>query len=100
MIIKVIGDYEIYVDGNRDHEARFDTHKTTIQKNKDGEEKEVTVYKSIGHFINVKNACTAIYQDMCIKKAEKKDKITLKEWIDIQKETLDEISAVMSKVEP
>lgn len=99
MIIKVIGDYEIYVDSNRDHEARIDTHKTTIQKNKDGEEKEVIVYKTVGHYSSVKGACSAIYKDICIRKGEKKDAISLKEWIDIQKETLDEIEEAMSKLE-
>ena len=36
---------------------------------------------------------------MCIRKGEKKDFITLKEWIDIQKEMLDVINNAMERLE-
>lgn len=99
MLIRVVEDYEIYVDNNKDYEARFDTHKTMITKDKDGTEKETKVYKTIGHYSNVVSACKKIYEDMCIRKGEKKDFITLKEWIDIQKEMLDVINNAMERLE-
>lgn len=99
MVIHVVGDYEIYIDNNKDYEARFDTHKTTVAKDKDGVEKEVKLYKTIGHYSSVTSACRRIYEDMCIRKGEEKDSITLKEWIDIQKEMLDVINNAMERLE-
>lgn len=95
MIIKIIDDYEVYVDVHNDHEARKDIHKVYIAKDKDGNEKEVKQYKSLGHYRNVQCACSGIYFDMCKSKAEKKDCIQLKEWIDIQKEMLEKIENAM-----
>lgn len=99
MVIQVNKDYYIDVDTNGNHEARLDLHKVSIQKMKDGTEVERPMYKTIGHYSNVKNACSGIYRHMCVEKGNKKDKISLSEWIDIQKETLDEINKCMERLE-
>jgi hypothetical protein len=69
MLIKVIGKYEIYVDNNRDHEARLFIKNYVNPKKPDD---VVPQYRSIGHYGNVKNAVMGIYNDICIKKGENK----------------------------
>ena len=98
MIIKIIDDYEVYVDNNNDHEARLDIHKVNIVKDKDGNEKEVKQYKSIGHYKDVRCACKGIYFDMCKKEAETKESVELKEWIKIQNTMLKRIEDAMKGI--
>ena len=98
MIIKIIDDYEVYVDNNNDHEARLDIHKVNIVKDKDGNEKEVKQYKSIGHYKDVRCAWKGIYFDMCKKEAETKESIELKEWIKIQNTMLKRIEDAMKGI--
>lgn len=82
--IKVIDNYSIEIDKNRCHEAR-EFIKMYINP-KDEEHKEIPQYRTIGYYTNVGNALTGIYKDMCIKKASKKDSVTVKEWINIVRE--------------
>ena len=94
-VINVIGDYSISIDNNGDHEARrFVKMNKTIDK-ATGEETEIPYYVSIGHYSNVANAMYGIKEDMCIKKANKKDSVTVKEWIDIIKEVDGELKDII-----
>lgn len=80
-IIDVIDDYSIEIDNNKNHKARKFI-KMYINPN-DEEQKEIPQYRTIGHYSNVSNALNGIYKDMCIQKANKKDCITVSEWINI-----------------
>ena len=74
--IKVDDTYEIFIDGNKDHEARefikiYTNPKTGV---------ETPQYRSIGHYSNVPNALDSISRDMAIRKASKKGKVTIVEY--------------------
>lgn len=97
-VIKVDKDYYIDIDNNGNHEACFDLHKCTIVKDKDGNEKEVPQHKTVGHYSTVRGACKGIYKDMCIRKARKKDYVTLSEWIDICKETENDFEKILDRI--
>lgn len=88
--IKVMGNYEINIDGNHNHEAREFTKMGVDSKT--GEEKPL--YRSIGHFNSVPHALDGIYRDMCLKKANTKDSISITEWIEIINKTYEEVKGV------
>ena len=79
--IKVIDNYEIDIDSNKNYTAQKFI-KMYINP-KDETYKEIPQYRVIGYYSSVSSCLKAIYSDMCIKKAEKKDSITVKEWINI-----------------
>lgn len=91
--IKVIGNYEINIDNNHNHEAREFT-KMGIDS-KTGEEKPL--FRSIGHYNSVPHALDGIYRDMCLKKANVKESISVIEWIRIINKTYEEIKDVFDK---
>lgn len=82
-LIKVIDNYQIDIDSNKNHEAR---EFIKMYINPKEPNKEIPQYRSIGHYSSVSGALNGIYKDMRIQKANKKDFITVKEWIDITKE--------------
>lgn len=82
-IIKVIDNYQIDIDSNKNHESREFIKMYINPKEPD---KEIPQYRLIGHYSSVPSALNGIYKDMRIQKANKKDSITVKEWIDITKE--------------
>lgn len=94
-IVKINEDYQIYIDVNRDHEARVDLHKSYFNKQTG---QEIKQYRSIGHYSNIETACEAIYKDMNIKKADEKEFVTVLEWIDIIKDNKKNIKKLMENM--
>ena len=94
-VINVVGDYSISIDNNGDHEARRFVKMNKMVDKTTGEEKEIPYYDSIGHYSNVANALYGVKEDMCLKKANKKESITVKEWIDIIKEVDGELKDII-----
>ncbi len=82
-VIKVIDNYSIDIDSNKDHNAR-EFIKMYINP-KDETQKEIPQYRSIGHYSSVPNALSGIREDMKIQKANEKDSVTVKEWIEIMR---------------
>lgn len=81
--IKVDDTYEIFIDGNKDHEARefikiYTNPKTGV---------EAPQYRLVGHYSNVPNALDAISRDMAIRKASKKGQISTAEYAKIIRES-------------
>jgi len=91
--IKVINNYEIEIDKNKDHEAK-EFIKMYVNPN-DPDQKEMPMYRSIGHYSNVANSLNSILKDMSIQKAEKSDCVTVKEWILIIKESEEEMKNII-----
>lgn len=83
-LIKVIDNYQIDIDSNKNHHAK-EFLRMYINPN-DEEKKEVPQFRHVGHCSDVSGALISIYKDMCIQKANEKDSITVKEWIDIVKQ--------------
>lgn len=92
--IKVIDNYLIEIDSNKDHEAK---EFTKMYINPKEPNKEIPQYRSIGHYSNVSGALNGIYKDMKIQKANEKDSITVKEWIDITKECDKRMESIILK---
>ena len=84
VLIQVDNDYEIMIDGNKDHEARENLHKIYTNP-KTGV--EIPQYRSIGHYSNVPNALDSISRDMAIRKANKKGTVTIAEYSRIIRES-------------
>jgi hypothetical protein len=77
--IKVIDNYEIDINTHMNHEARefikiYKNPTTGI---------ETPMYRTIGHYSSVEHAMNGIYKDMCVKKANESDSISVKGWIEI-----------------
>lgn len=81
--IKINDTYEIYIDGNKDHEAR-EFQKVYINPKTEQEQK---LYRTIGHFSNIVNALQAISKDFAIQKASKKEIISIDEYVAIVRES-------------
>lgn len=86
VLINVDGDYEIYIDGNKDHEARENLHKIYVNPTT---KQEIPQYRSVGHYSNVPSALNGIAKDMAIRNASKKSQLTVKEFSDIIRESND-----------
>jgi len=82
-IIKVIDNYQIDIDSNKNHEAK---EFIKMYINPKEPEKEIPQYRSIGHYSNVPSALNGIYKDMRVQKANKQKYVTVEEWIKITKE--------------
>lgn len=84
LIIKVDDNYEIVIDGNKNHEAREDLHKVYINPTTG---QEIPKYRTVGNYSNVPNSLDAISKDMAIQEASKKEIVTVNEYTKIIRES-------------
>lgn len=79
-MIRVNQDYVIDVD-EWNYTLMYDCHKTKIVKDKDGNESEEPVYKTLGHFNKLESALEGVIKDRVAKKLKDED-VSLKEAIE------------------